>query len=650
MEEFGNEEIAKVEKVLLKGGNFNEEQLEFINLMRSSNISACPGSGKTTSLVAKVILLMKKLKNEEKSGGVCVITHTNVAVNEINSALTKLGMASITYPHFIGTIHEFFNYYISINAYVNYTSNPSSKVIFLDDDYYDLFAKEFLRIHSWWDFNPPTSIIKNSKLIINSNSESPLELVPTKEDPEFLEKFTRNYNRVLEVVEHLYNNGFLRHSDTFSLAEWYLESFEDDITDALNNRFDYVLIDEVQDTDAMAIQLLNRCFHNSDTIFQKIGDPYQSIYFFEDELDNNDIFEDSREILTLPNSNRFGNSIASLLNNVIDNNIIGNDEVNSLDPILILFSNEVSQDILNVYSEIINFYDYNNAEFKGISKEDYLVCQHKNQIIAHYYNEMITQKNLPKVEGVGTTCYKMSLKWINKLLTYKLNTRALEELLKTNSTYEWEDYKINLASFISDVLTGNEDNEEIRLAIEAVINDLQNFVLLKEMNEEEKSSFINSFIVNLTSIIKQFSSNNNESINTFNHEDLGTRVRIGTIHSVKGETHRSTLLVESFNRWGRDLPEKDPQITPVVKSIISNPEVAVEDATNQISYIEKQIYVALSRPTHLAALALPVEEFNTNDIEVLENMGWRVLNLNEFSSYESFGYSCNDWISEKLGS
>ena len=628
MEEFGNEEIAKVENVLLKGGKFNEEQLEFINLMRSSNISACPGSGKTTSLVAKVILLMKKLKNEDKSGGVCVITHTNVAVNEINSALTKLGMASITYPHFIGTIHEFFNYYISINAYVNYTSNPSSKVIFLDDDYYDLFSKEFLRIHSWWDFNPPTSIIKNSKLIINSNSESPLELVPTKDDPEFLEKFTRNYNRVLEVVEHLYNNGFLRHSDTFSLAEWYLESFEDDITDALNNRFDYVLIDEVQDTDAMAIQLLNRYFHNSDTIFQKIGDPYQSIYFFEDELDNNDIFEDSREILTLPNSNRFGNSIASLLNNVIDNNIIGNDEVNSLDPILILFSNGVSQDILNVYSEIINFYDYNNAEFKGISKEDYLVCQHKNQIIAHYYNEMITQKNLPKVEGVGTTCYKMSLKWINKLLTYKLNTRALEELLKTNLTYEWEDYKINLASFISNVLTGNEDNEEIRLAIEAVINDLQNFVLLNEMNEEEKSSFINSFIVNLTSIIKQFSSNNNESINTFNHEDLGTRVRIGTIHSVKGETHRSTLLVESFNRWGRDLPEKDPQITPVVKSIISNPEVAGEAATNQISYVEKQIYVALSRPTHLAALALPVEEFNTNDVEVLENMGWRVLNLN----------------------
>ncbi|MGF1817160.1 UvrD-helicase domain-containing protein, partial [Vibrio splendidus] len=50
-----------------------------------SDIQACPGSGKTTLIAAKLILLAKSW--QQSTSGICVLSHTNVAKNEIISRL-----------------------------------------------------------------------------------------------------------------------------------------------------------------------------------------------------------------------------------------------------------------------------------------------------------------------------------------------------------------------------------------------------------------------------------------------------------------------------------------------------------------------------------------------------------------------------------
>jgi superfamily I DNA and RNA helicase len=73
-------DIAKVENHF--GFLFNEEQKIVIRTWNTVNIQACPGSGKTTTLAAKLMILAEKLPKSFQQG-ICIITHTNTAVDEI---------------------------------------------------------------------------------------------------------------------------------------------------------------------------------------------------------------------------------------------------------------------------------------------------------------------------------------------------------------------------------------------------------------------------------------------------------------------------------------------------------------------------------------------------------------------------------------
>jgi superfamily I DNA and RNA helicase len=73
-------DIAKVENHF--GFLFNERQKIVIRTWNTVNIQACPGSGKTTTLAAKLMILAEKLPKSFQQG-ICIITHTNTAVDEI---------------------------------------------------------------------------------------------------------------------------------------------------------------------------------------------------------------------------------------------------------------------------------------------------------------------------------------------------------------------------------------------------------------------------------------------------------------------------------------------------------------------------------------------------------------------------------------
>src|SRR5690625_6006850 len=98
---FSEEWYKKVEEFVLGEFRFNEEQKKFIHFLDSAVIEAGPGSGKTTALAAKVALLLKKIEEEGSLEGVCVITHTNAAVNKNYDILKELNFNEIQHPHFI---------------------------------------------------------------------------------------------------------------------------------------------------------------------------------------------------------------------------------------------------------------------------------------------------------------------------------------------------------------------------------------------------------------------------------------------------------------------------------------------------------------------------------------------------------------------
>ena len=92
----------------------DECRIQILKNMNSVDIHACPGSGKTTILVAKLAILSRKWKWQNR--GICVLSHTNVAREEIEERLGTLnvGKKLLSYPHFIGTFQAFLDTFIRI--------------------------------------------------------------------------------------------------------------------------------------------------------------------------------------------------------------------------------------------------------------------------------------------------------------------------------------------------------------------------------------------------------------------------------------------------------------------------------------------------------------------------------------------------------
>jgi hypothetical protein len=99
-------------------------------------------------------------------------------------------------------------------------------------------------------------------------------------------------------------------------------------------------------------------------------------------------------------------------------------------------------------------------------------------------------------------------------------------------------------------------------------------------------------------------------------------IRVGPIHSVKGETNTATLVLETF--W------YDHNLEKAVPWLTGSKSGAGSAGTRQSTRL-KLHYVAMTRPTHLLCLAVKRSSLEDEEGELdqrliggLESHGWRV--------------------------
>ncbi|WP_171499148.1 UvrD-helicase domain-containing protein, partial [Acinetobacter oleivorans] len=116
--EITDEDIKYAEDILLpQGKTFDDERRNFIRNLSTLDLQAVPGSGKTTALLAKLLILETKLPFSDGSGSL-VLSHTNAAVDEIKEKIHQYCPKLFRYPHFIGTIQSFVNEFLAIPFYL----------------------------------------------------------------------------------------------------------------------------------------------------------------------------------------------------------------------------------------------------------------------------------------------------------------------------------------------------------------------------------------------------------------------------------------------------------------------------------------------------------------------------------------------------
>lgn len=251
---------------------FDIESREFIKCMVSKDIQACPGAGKTTSLVAKLELLSGFMPFSDNSG-LLVLTHTNVAVDEIKRKLGGDANVLLGYPNHVGTFQSFINKFLAIPVLSSMIKRKPERIdsdIFnqklllkLKKYYLDKFIAMSAEEHNYSNIESflEDLTVTDNKVILNLVGNRKKILV-NKGKPSY-----RNIKRALGegVVNQVILDGYLTYEHCYDLAQEYLKKHPE-VIKVFQKRFKYVFIDEAQDTDDRQFSILKSLFGGSDVV------------------------------------------------------------------------------------------------------------------------------------------------------------------------------------------------------------------------------------------------------------------------------------------------------------------------------------------------------------------------------------------------
>ncbi|MCF7753171.1 UvrD-helicase domain-containing protein [Paenibacillus xylanexedens] len=566
---FEEQDYEFVESLLLNGRKFNDLQRRFISLFETKTIVAGPGAGKTTSLAAKIILLFRHLEKTGSKDSLCIITYTNVAVNEINTSLTKAGLGEIKHPHFIGTIHEFLNHFCVIPYFrINYGHTS----LFFDQSHSndEEFYKRYLeRTESWMKPGAIDKISENNidtKLFFNKETLN-FDLENLNNNPRVVESFRKNKHRMLKAKVARKAQGYLEFDDTFPFAEAFLST--DYYQEILRRRFKFVFVDEFQDTKSLGASLLGQIFNTESCILQLIGDPYQTIMYEQHSMP--EIVEQDTFRMNL--SIRFGKEISQCLNTILpEANIQVTDQAVSFRPHILLY--EDKEEIYGAYKQLIASYEEQDQEFKSSIHEDKVLVLQTRWASLVKSGQIYSKSKSKKTKFINSELKKVIIDFLLKRLGQtENNTHELKKWLKNH-----KDIHILNGIFVDLLKNRNMDENKVKLL--QVVNHIL------ESKGLEKILISNNLFKDLEQLL---------SSKTIVEKAAVVDDDIYTIHSVKGETLRSALVVNFENG-------------PLTKILFHRYGITTDEDYRFTD--QNLLYVAMSRVSHLFVFAIHKDLWN----------------------------------------
>lgn len=619
--EISNDEIEATEKLLLsEEAHFLEDAREVIRCWESSNVLACPGSGKTTVLLAKLKLLADKMPFEDGSG-ICVLSHTNVAVNEIKEKLPAYNDKLLNYPNYIGTIQSFVDKFITLPYLNNLTGRlvqPIEDIIYAKHIYYkmkrdDRFKKFRYFIKNKRNFKDENEIINYIKdIYLGENRDILLKSQNNKLAGKESDSARQYYTIISEL---LYKEGIITYEQAYSCANKILNKISQEWMNLFAARFKYVFIDEYQDCDITQQKIIDRIFNPSKTTIMKIGDKDQAIYNSQEDVTNELKWEEKDNKLQMLGSCRYSQEIANLISYLrMDNEKITTIKGETgIKPVLLVFDPSKIENVIEAFIKEMDKIKLINP--KGIYKAIGFIKKNRkkdklsvgsywrkynppNNIKSefnywHLINEILeelSQGKLYKAEKLVRIIVCRNLHYLgvkNQKTNKDFTTISIKNFFNENYNDQYREWIYGLSRI---------ENLDV-VNVDAIIT--QNIdKLLKTINVSENYSKFRKthhFFDDNNSISNPENNNKNIYLDT----DKGRKIEFSTIHSVKGETHDATLYLETYYKNSTDLSRILPFFNFTNKR--SN---TIEE------YSRKLAYVGMSRPRELLCVAMQSDTFN----------------------------------------
>lgn len=668
-----DEEIQYVERLLLPAGKtFDPERVDFIRNFNTMDLQAVPGSGKTTALLAKLVILERKLPFADGSG-ILVLSHTNAAIDEIKEKIQKHCPRLFSYPNFIGTIQSFVDEFLAVPYYVQKFNKKPNRI---DHEIYNEKIKNFIekpwlyKLNFHKETTDKVAYIKNNNegLFYNYRFQSSNEIHLVKKLNEGVleiskprgrtraenyrdytqEEKLNAYKWFFEFKKSILKSGVLHYDDAYFLAERYLKNFPG-IKTILQNRFSFVFVDEMQDMETHQYNLLENIFYgngNSVSIIQRIGDKNQAIY---NSVKADNIWVDRAEILRLNGSQRLSKPIADVVkkfalysDDTFD--IVGKNDC-EIKPHILVFETANIGNIIPFFAQIVKDNGLENSD-----KPIKVVCWNtewkedeasRNDItklrLEDYHNTFKKDKGKPKLDYENLKSYllyfekKQTLEPLRKnILNAFLKILRLE---KINTTEDRPFTKKKLIDFVheKDVKKYNELNlnlyhwsigiiqEKTNEVWEGIKAYVPTFLEIFEKTISDSANFINSANVEIPA-------ENDEIITPTNHyKEDGLEIEITSIHAVKGQTHCATLYLESyFQKDGNGANAKSYESQRLKDQFLGTQMQS--NVGNRVKQSAKMAYVGFSRPTDLLCVAVHKERFD-NLLSEIDKDVWEIIEV-----------------------
>lgn len=565
-----------------------KEQSKYLKARGYTILTACPGSGKTTSIVYKLLAISHEcVERYGTYSGVACLSFTNKACEEILGKYKEMHGHSLHKPHIVSTIDSFITQYITLPFWYLYPNLKSRPLIINDDELMD----KMLKIQ----YND-NGVLKETydRSITKFRLSTYIKYPPTyfwKEYQGFsfrgksVENNSDLHNYATAIFNLKVKKGFINSQDASFIGCYILYRYEN-IAKALARRFPYLIIDEAQDTSEIHHKIFDKLKTCGTLNIEYVGDLYQSIYQWRNarpELLENKINSNEWNRLYLTENRRSNQRIIdlySLLRNSNDPKIISHKVIDKkIDIVVYRYDNSNIDNIINDFNSICN---------KNHLKDSFVLTRGnslRNKLLGTTQELNYWKSKTPYlILKARSDLYDGSINdAFNKIRQVVADSKfQLNEYLERKDFLQQIEFDIlfnsNIMKFILNIPSLDLSLEEWTTKTESLMRN--QFSLLQNPDFQTCKKISGKKMKELKT----------ESVNTYYSDKAKNNgLSVKTIHKVKGATSDAVLLFLDNNSSGKSISLKE-----------------FEKKTNTpLTEKQRLIYVACSRATQFLAFAIP---------------------------------------------
>lgn len=527
-------------------------------------VMAGAGSGKTKVLTHRIAYLIESLGINPFN--ILAVTFTNKAAKEMKERVEKLVEFDIK-RLWISTFHSFCARFL--RREISILGKYRQDFIIIDEDDAMKILKDEVKDK---EFRLTPKILMDCISLI-------------KNDEPISEKYNYDKDEIEQAYElyqnHLLNENLLDFDDLIRLTVQILEEYLP-IREKYAAIFNYIMIDEFQDTNRLQYKLVNLLTSNTKNIFI-VGDINQSIYSFRGaRVENINSFKKMYQptIIKLEKNYRSTSMILNIANDVISKN---NSFIN-----MHLYTDNGTGAKAEYYQADSSFGEVLHiiAEIKklkklGYSYNDMAILYRMNSLSLGFENEFI-KHNIPYIiyGGVGYYSRKevkdiiaylrlivdikddFSFKRIVNVPKRKIGDKVISDLSDIANAYglslfEAIDYSSNklLLGFKELILSLQAEMKKLSLdhLVDRILDKTTYLIMLQQAQEEDRIDNVMELKSIMKDIMESYEGDNVEKLQAFlldlalrtdvdNISEEDDKVKLMTFHQAKGLEYKVVFM------------------------------------------------------------------------------------------------------------